>query len=133
MANHRVRRLGRGRSARAPGRIWLRSGHTVLMSSRDPAAAFANVEQAEFWSQLAPTWLEFEDQLEQVGGPPGELAMARLVLLPGQRVVDLGCGSGRTTLELAARAGPGGRALCGYIPARTPAPAPAPPPPSRTP
>jgi SAM-dependent methyltransferase len=78
------------------------------MSSRDPAAAFANVEQAEFWSQLAPTWLEFEDQLEQAGGPPGELAMARLELLPGQRVVDLGCGSGRTTLELAARVGPGG-------------------------
>ncbi len=81
------------------------------MSSRDPAAAFANVEQAEFWSQLAPTWLEFEDQLEQVGGPPGELAMARLELLPGQRVVDLGCGSGRTTLELAARVGPGGEAV----------------------
>ena len=78
------------------------------MSNEDPTAAFANVEQAEFWSQLAPTWLEFEDQLEQVGGPPGELAMARLELLPGQRVVDLGCGSGRTTLELAARVGPGG-------------------------
>jgi len=81
------------------------------MSSGDPAAAFANVEQAEFWSQLAPTWLEVEDQLEQVGGPPGELAMARLELLPGQRVVDLGCGSGRTTLALAARAGPGGEVV----------------------
>jgi len=27
---------------------------------------------------------------------------------PGQKVVDLGCGSGTTTLELAARVGPGG-------------------------
>jgi SAM-dependent methyltransferase len=77
----------------------------------DPAAASANVEQAEFWSQLAPTWLEFEDQLERVGGPPGELAMARLELLPGQRVLDPGCGSGRTTLELAARVGPGGEVV----------------------
>ena len=34
--------------------------------------------------------------------------MDRLELRPGQRVVDLGCGSGRTTLELAARVGPGG-------------------------
>jgi len=56
--------------------------------------AFANIEQAEFWSQLAPTWLELEDQLEEVGGPPGELAMDRLELLPGRKVVDLGCGTG---------------------------------------
>src|SRR5262244_1698050 len=72
--------------------------------------AFANVEQAEFWSELAPMWLELEDQMEGVLGPPGELAMDRLELLPGQRVVDLGCGSGRTTLELASRVGPGGEA-----------------------
>jgi SAM-dependent methyltransferase len=72
---------------------------------------FANIEQAEFWSQLAPTWLELEDKLEEVGGLPGQLAMDRLKLLPGQRVVDLGCGSGRTTLELASRVGPGGEVV----------------------
>ena len=73
--------------------------------------SFANIEQAEFWSQLAPTWLELEDQIEEVGGLPGQLAMDRLKLLPGQRVVDLGCGSGRTTLELASRVGPGGEVV----------------------
>jgi hypothetical protein len=52
----------------------------VLMKGRDLAVAFANIEQAEFWSQLAPTWLELEDQLEAVGGPSGELAMDRLEL-----------------------------------------------------
>jgi SAM-dependent methyltransferase len=81
------------------------------MDGRDPVAAFANIEQAEFWSELAPTWLELEDQLEQVGGPPGKLAMDRLGLLPGQRVVDLGCGLGRTTLALAARVRPGGEVV----------------------
>jgi SAM-dependent methyltransferase len=73
--------------------------------------AFANIEQAEFWSQLAPTWLELEDQLEKVGGLPGQLAMDRLNLLPGQRVVDLGCGAGRTTLELASRVGRDGEVV----------------------
>jgi SAM-dependent methyltransferase len=73
--------------------------------------AFVNIEQAEFWSQLAPTWLELEDQLEEVARLPGELAMDRLGLRPGQRVADLGCGSGRTTLELASRVGPRGEVV----------------------
>jgi SAM-dependent methyltransferase len=81
------------------------------MDGTDRGAAFANVEQAEFWSEMAPTWLALEDQLQQVGGPPGELAMDRLGLRPGQRVVDLGCGSGRTTLELAARVGSAGEVV----------------------
>jgi SAM-dependent methyltransferase len=73
--------------------------------------AFANTEQAEYWEQRAPSWLELEDRMEQTGGPPGQLAMDRLDVRPGQRVVDLGCGAGRTTLELAARVGPGGQAV----------------------
>jgi SAM-dependent methyltransferase len=83
----------------------------VLTNRRDAAVAFANTEQAEFWSQIAPTWIELEDRMEDTGGVPGELAMDRLDLRPGQRVVDLGCGAGRTTLELASRAGPGGSAV----------------------
>jgi SAM-dependent methyltransferase len=81
------------------------------MNGRDPVAAFGNVEQAEFWSELAPTWFELEDQLEEVGGPPGKLAMDRLGLLPGQRVLDVGCGLGRTTLTLAAMVRPGGEVV----------------------
>jgi SAM-dependent methyltransferase len=72
---------------------------------------FANEEQAKFWSELAPTWLELQDDLEEVSELPGLMAMDRLQLGPGQRVVDLGCGGGRTTLELASRVRPGGKAV----------------------
>lgn len=71
----------------------------------------ANAEQAEFWSTLAPSWLELEDQLERISALPGRMAMDRLSLGSGQRVVDLGCGGGRTTMEIAARVGPDGYAV----------------------
>ncbi len=72
---------------------------------------FANAEQAEFWSSRAPSWLEMEDHLERISGVPGRLAMDRLSLRSPQRVLDLGCGGGRTTMELAARVSPEGDAL----------------------
>jgi SAM-dependent methyltransferase len=83
----------------------------VITKRKGAVVAFVNVEQAEFWSQLAPTWLELEEQIEHVAKLPGELAMDRLDLLPGQQVLDLGCGSGKTTLELASRVGPGGEVV----------------------
>lgn len=70
-----------------------------------------NTEQAEFWSELAPTWVELDQRLERVGGPPAQRALAKLELRPGQRVIDIGCGSGLSTVELAARVAPDGSAL----------------------
>jgi ubiquinone/menaquinone biosynthesis C-methylase UbiE len=71
----------------------------------------ANARAAEYWSQVAPSWLEFEHELETISERPGQLAMNRLDLEPGHTVVDLGCGSGLTTVQLAERVGEAGSAL----------------------
>ena len=72
---------------------------------------FANTEQAEFWEARAPSWMSLESHHERVIGEAGRLAMDRLDPQPGQIVVDLGCGTGQTTVELARRVLPGGRAV----------------------
>jgi SAM-dependent methyltransferase len=72
---------------------------------------FVNKEQAEFWSERATTWTKVDDRLEAVSGLPGRLAMERLDLRSGQQVVDLGCGTGHTTLQLAELVAPDGKAI----------------------
>lgn len=70
-----------------------------------------NEEQSEFWETLAPDWLASTDHTEMVSGSFGTAAMDRLALQSGQRVLDIGCGSGSTTLELARRVGSEGAAI----------------------
>jgi SAM-dependent methyltransferase len=71
----------------------------------------ANHDQFEFWETLAPDWLASEDHTELVSGAFGVAAMDRLGLPRGARVIDIGCGSGATTLALAEVVGPDGEAV----------------------
>lgn len=63
----------------------------------------ANAAQVAYWNEAAgPTWAEQQAPLDRQLAPLGRRAMAELDLGPGRRVLDVGCGSGETTLELAA-------------------------------
>lgn len=75
------------------------------------AATTGNEEQARYWSNVAPAWLEAEAVFEMIGGPVGELALDRLQLQPSQQVLDVGCGTGSTTIEIARRVAPGGQVV----------------------
>ena len=68
-----------------------------------------NAEQIVYWNETAgPKWVALQDVLDQQIRPLGRAAMERVGIAPGDRVLDVGCGTGETTVELARRVGPGG-------------------------
>lgn len=69
----------------------------------------ANPDQIAYWNDVhGKTWTEMSDLLDQELQGLGEAAMAALDPKPGERLVDIGCGCGQTTLALASRVGPAG-------------------------
>lgn len=64
----------------------------------------SNEGQKEYWNGAAgETWVESQDRLDRLLGPLSEVAVARAAVQPGERVVDIGCGCGTTSAELAKR------------------------------
>ncbi|MDG6104068.1 methyltransferase domain-containing protein [Dactylosporangium aurantiacum] len=69
------------------------------------------MEPAAFWQAAAPGWIRHADRHDVRARPLGEVALRALAVRPGERVLDVGCGCGGTTAELAAAAGPAGAAV----------------------
>ncbi len=68
-----------------------------------------NSEQALYWSEQAgPKWVELQAFIDAQLEPLGLEAMSRLGAIEGSSVLDVGCGCGATSLELARRVGAGG-------------------------
>lgn len=66
----------------------------------------------EDWAgEMGARWLASLDRFEGMIAPIGEALLARADYAPGERVLDLGCGGGATTLAIAEAVGPDGTAL----------------------
>ncbi len=73
------------------------------------AATGPNAEQIRYWNEQAgPLWLANQAPLDRRLAHFGELGLARARLAVGERVLDVGCGCGATTLELGRRVGAAG-------------------------
>lgn len=66
----------------------------------------------EDWAgEMGARWLANLKSFEGTIAPVGEALLARAAFAPGERVIDLGCGGGATTLAVAVSVAPGGCVL----------------------
>jgi SAM-dependent methyltransferase len=69
----------------------------------------SNEAQIQYWNEDAgPKWVQLEDQLDAQIGPIGDAMLELAAPSPGERVIDVGCGCGATTLSIAERIAPAG-------------------------
>jgi SAM-dependent methyltransferase len=71
-----------------------------------------NAEQMQYWTETAgPKWVRYEALLDRQLGPLGVAVMDRAGIAAGERVVDVGCGCGDSSVTLGRRVGAGGAVL----------------------
>jgi len=71
-----------------------------------------NAEQIEYWNATSgPKWVALADRIDAQIAALGEEAMGRAGVAPGERVLDVGCGCGHTSVALGERVGTGGSVL----------------------
>lgn len=76
------------------------------------AAAPGNADQIAYWNaQAGATWATEQDRLDRQLEPLGDAAIAALSPKAGERLIDIGCGAGQTTLALAEAVGAAGSVL----------------------
>jgi SAM-dependent methyltransferase len=69
----------------------------------------AKEEQQAYWNGAGgERWTEHQESLDRMVRPFGLAALARLALVNGEKVLDVGCGCGDTLLAIAERVGPTG-------------------------
>lgn len=74
------------------------------MTAGNNPPARTNDEQIEYWNGKAgQSWVRSLDRIDGMLAPITKAVLERAAVVPGERAVDVGCGCGSTTLELASR------------------------------
>jgi ubiquinone/menaquinone biosynthesis C-methylase UbiE len=77
-----------------------------------PATHEQNADQAAYWNGPGGRrWVDRQSLQDVVLAPVSEALLDRAVVAAGERAIDIGCGCGGTTIELARRVGPKGHVL----------------------
>ena len=68
-------------------------------------------EPPDWLGEMGEIWRRNIEVFESMIAPAGAAALDFAAVRPGERILDVGCGGGLTTLELARRVGPDGEVL----------------------
>ena len=72
----------------------------------------ANAPQAAYWNEIGgPHWVEQQHQFDRMLAAFGARALEALQPTAGERVLDIGCGTGTSSLALSEAVGPTGEVL----------------------
>src|SRR5262245_61531666 len=78
----------------------------------DQQTSSTNAREVEYWnSPHTRGWADEHQAIDRLLADATRVALNHAAPKVGERAIDIGCGSGTTVLELAARVGPSGHVL----------------------